>query len=166
MHRLFEELKQQVLQATEGMQDSDFLKHPDGKWNSAEILEHLTLAFSGTVKGCEKCLLENKTITSNPTLKQRLASLVLVECGYFPSGRQAPKHVIPSGSTTVKDPVRGLFSQLQAMDTALTECETRFGSVVSVMNHPILGPFNIRQWRKFHLVHTKHHMKQINTLRS
>jgi len=165
MNRLFNELRQHVLQATEGMTELDFQKHMEGKWSSTEILEHLTLAFARTVNGCKKCLQENKTLADIPTLKQRLNSFVLVECGYFPSGRSAPKHVIPSGSTKGKDPVQELFTQLQAMDVALAECEVRFGTAVPVMNHPILGPFNIRQWRKFHLVHTKHHMKQIKALR-
>ena len=165
MHRLFEELRQNVLRATEGMTEPDFRKHVEGKWNSAEILEHLTLAFSGTVKGCEKCVHEDKMLAGVPTLKQKLGAFVLVDCGYFPPGRSAPKHVVPSGSTSGKDPVQELCIQLQAMDVALAGCEARFGTVVPVMNHPILGPFSIRQWRKFHLVHTKHHMKQIKALR-
>ena len=165
MHKLFEELRQQVLFATDGMAGPEFHRHPEGKWSSAEILEHLTLAFSGTVKGCDRCIKENKALASNPSWKQRLGTFVLIECGYFPSGRSAPKQVIPSGGNKV-NPVQELFDQLQAMDAALAECESRFGSKDYVLTHPILGPLTIRQWRKFHLVHTKHHMKQIKVLRS
>jgi len=35
-----------------------------------------------------------------------------------------------------------------------------------VMEHPFLGPFSIAQWRKFHLRHGMHHLKQIQRLRS
>lgn len=28
--------------------------------------------------------------------------------------------------------------------------------------HPFFGPFNTNQWRKFLLLHTKHHLKQFN----
>jgi hypothetical protein len=33
------------------------------------------------------------------------------------------------------------------------------------LDHPILGPFSIAQWRKFHLVHGLHHVKQIQRLK-
>jgi hypothetical protein len=35
---------------------------------------------------------------------------------------------------------------------------------VRVLDHPLLGPFSIWQWRKFHLVHGLHHGKQIRNL--
>jgi hypothetical protein len=33
------------------------------------------------------------------------------------------------------------------------------------LDHPILGPLTGGQWRKFHLVHGLHHVKQIRRLR-
>jgi hypothetical protein len=30
----------------------------------------------------------------------------------------------------------------------------------------VLGPFSIEQWRKFHLVHGRHHVKQIRQRRA
>jgi hypothetical protein len=51
------------------------------------------------------------------------------------------------------------------MDRILTECEAKFGKHAKVLDHPILGPFSIAQWRKFHLVHGLHHVKQIRRLR-
>jgi hypothetical protein len=30
----------------------------------------------------------------------------------------------------------------------------------------ILGPLTIRQWRKFHLIHGRHHIKQIRAIRA
>jgi hypothetical protein len=30
----------------------------------------------------------------------------------------------------------------------------------------VLGPLTIPQWRRFHLVHTQHHMKQVARLRA
>jgi hypothetical protein len=29
------------------------------------------------------------------------------------------------------------------------------------MDHPFLGPLTASQWRKFHLVHGRHHARQI-----
>jgi hypothetical protein len=52
------------------------------------------------------------------------------------------------------------------MDQALAQCEERFGKKVKIADHPVLGPIPIAGWRKFHLLHTRHHMKQIDTLTS
>jgi len=30
-----------------------------------------------------------------------------------------------------------------------------------ILDHPILGPLNIEQWRKFHAMHGHHHCRQI-----
>jgi hypothetical protein len=52
------------------------------------------------------------------------------------------------------------------MDGIMARCESEFGSHRKVLDHPILGPFSIAQWRKFHLVHGRHHVKQLQYLRA
>jgi hypothetical protein len=47
------------------------------------------------------------------------------------------------------------------MDDALAKCEKQFGNGKKIADHPVLGPIPISGWRKFHLLHTRHHMKQI-----
>jgi hypothetical protein len=51
------------------------------------------------------------------------------------------------------------------MDGLITQCETRFGRSTRILDHPVLGPLTARQWRKFHLAHAQHHVKQILRLR-
>jgi hypothetical protein len=50
------------------------------------------------------------------------------------------------------------------MDAIVAQCEARFGCG-KVLDHPILGPLTAAQWRKFHLIHGRHHVKQIDRLR-
>jgi len=47
----------------------------------------------------------------------------------------------------------------------LAECERRFGKRSKLANHFILGPLTAQEWRRFHWVHTRHHMKQIARLK-
>jgi hypothetical protein len=47
------------------------------------------------------------------------------------------------------------------MDAIIAQCEARFGRRVQVLDHPILGPLTAPQWRKLHLVHGRHHQKQV-----
>jgi hypothetical protein len=51
------------------------------------------------------------------------------------------------------------------MDDCIGRCEEKFGAHRKLLDHPILGPLTAAQWRKFHLVHGLHHVKQIWRLR-
>ena len=51
-----ERLHEAIASATRGMTTEDLRRHPEGKWSAAEVLEHLYLTYTGTVKGFERCL--------------------------------------------------------------------------------------------------------------
>ena len=57
--------------------------------------------------------------------------------------------------------MRQFNDALVAMDATLTDAEKRFGSVAKILDHPILGPLERRGWRRVHLVHARHHLKEI-----
>jgi hypothetical protein len=50
---------------------------------------------------------------------------------------------------------------IAAMDQLITQCEARLGPQTKVLDHPVLGPLTAQQWRKFHWVHGRHHVKNI-----
>jgi hypothetical protein len=50
------------------------------------------------------------------------------------------------------------------MDKTLDEAESLFGKRRAT-THPILGPLSIAEWRRFHLSHGHHHVKQIWAIR-
>jgi len=62
--------------------------------------------------------------------------------------------------------VQSIGPELMAMDAAITRCEERFGASPRLMDHPVLGPLTAQQWRKFHWVHGRHHVKQLWALRN
>jgi len=159
-----ERLTESIASATRGMSGEDLTRHAEGKWSAAEILEHLYLTYTGTVKGFQRCMDAGKPLGSAPTLKQRMKTGYVVEAGRFPSGRKAPKHTQPRGISLEKI-MADIVLQIGAMDEAITKCEERYGKRTKLLDHPILGPFTARQWRKFHWVHGRHHVKQILRLR-
>ena len=55
--------------------------------------------------------------------------------------------------------------RIAAMDEVIAQCEQRYGSRIKILDHPVLGPLTARQWRKFHLAHGRHHVKQIRERR-
>jgi hypothetical protein len=150
--------------AVAGMADEQMTWAVEGKWSSARILEHLSLAYLVTVKASRMVLRQANPDVRDPTWKERLKVIIGVKIGYLPSGAKAPRMVFPKGISP-QEAKSSIHSNLVEMDEMLQRCEEKFGDTIGFMVHGFLGPLTIRQWRKFHLVHTRHHMKQIHGLR-
>jgi hypothetical protein len=154
----------EIDRATGEMSDEQLGWRCDGKWSSGDILEHLALAFAGTIAGMRKRLDSGRPTGRTPTAKERLRSFILTRLGYFPTGRGAPAGTVPQG-VPPRTAFNSIRQNLVAMDKAIADCEARFGSKIKFANHPVLGPLNATQWRRFHYVHTRHHMRQVRALR-
>src|SRR5277367_5035311 len=92
-----EQLRQELAKVTEGMGKERLRWHPEGKWCTAEILEHLYLTYKGTTKGLEHCLGVGKPEARNPTLRERVGAIAVCSFGYLPEGRQSPERARPKG---------------------------------------------------------------------
>ncbi len=164
MDSYLERLQQAIASATRGMTSDELTRHAEGKWCTAEILEHLYLTYAGTQKAFERCLKAGKPLAGVPTFKQRVAVAAGNGLGYFPRGRKSPDPVCPRGMPAEKV-LADIGPRIAAMDELITQCEQRYGSRIRVLDHPVLGPLTARQWRKFHLAHGRHHVKQIRQRR-
>ena len=150
--------------AVQGMSGDQMSWHPLGKWCAAEILEHLYLTYTGTIKGFERLLQSGRPTATPASVKDRWRTLVVVGLGYLPPGRKAPKVTEPRGLPA--EQVRNEWlKKIEEMDAAIAQCEARFCNRIALLDHPILGPLTGKQWRKFHLVHGMHHRKQLLRLR-
>jgi hypothetical protein len=146
------------------MTHEQLLWHPAGKWCSAEILEHLYLSYTGTIKGFGKVAQAGRSLATTASIKQRYQTLFVLTFNYLPTGRTAPASTQPKGLPL--EEVRNMVStRIEEMDAAIEQCAERFGRSNKLLDHPILGPFTASQWRKFHLIHGLHHQKQILRLR-
>jgi hypothetical protein len=153
-------LRQELEDATRDASDNDLLRSAEGKWNSAQILEHLFLTYKGTNQGMARCLEKNVPLATRATLFHRAATFLTVNLGYMVKGRKAPEKVVPRGLPP-GNIRREIGPELQRMSAGLDECERRFGPSTKLMDHLILGPLTAGQWRKFHWVHGQHHARQI-----
>jgi hypothetical protein len=165
MDSYLQRLQDSIASATRGLDAAALRRHPDGKWSAAQVLEHLYLTYAGSVKGFERCLQQGRPLARTVTLKERVAIWLVTGLGYFPEGRNAPERTIPRGMAA-EEVVKALLEKLASMDELITQCETRFGRSTRILDHPVLGPLTARQWRKFHLAHAQHHVKQIWNLRT
>jgi hypothetical protein len=158
-----ERLQRELSSVLEGLSAEQLNWRPVDKWCAAEILEHLYLTYTGTMKGFTRVLESGQPKVTAANWKQRAGLLLVLGFGHFPSGRESPPMARPRGLPPEK--VRGEITvKIAEMDAMLTTCETKFGASTKVLDHIILGPLTVVQWRKFHLVHGRHHIKQIQSL--
>lgn len=159
-----ERLQREIELAVAGLSPEQLGWHDQGKWCAAEILEHLYLTYTGTTKGFGRVLAAEKPLASKISWKNRAQAVIVVELGYLPEGRKSPPTAVPRGIPGEKVKAE-IVSAIGAMDEIMGRCAAKFGARARVLDHPFLGPFTVNQWRKFHLVHGRHHVRQIRRLR-
>lgn len=158
------ELQSVLASAIQGMSIEDLGRHPVGKWSSAEILDHLNLTYLGTIKNFERCLASGRSQPSPDRSSHRWRRIAILNLGFFPSGRTTPQWVRPRG-TPAAQLTKEIFENIRRMDHLIHESGVRWGHGEPVASHPILGALTAQEWRKFHLVHGKHHVRQILRLK-
>jgi uncharacterized protein DUF1569 len=163
MDSRLEELKADLESAVEGLSSEQLGWHLPGKWCAAEVLEHLYLTYTGTITGFERVMTKGKPLASRISVANRALTFVVLGLGHMPR-RNAPAMVVPKGLPAER--VRNeIGAKMAAMDAIIAQCETRFGPQVKLLDHPILGPLSAAQFRKLHVVHGRHHLKQLLRLR-
>lgn len=139
-----------------------------GKWSIQQIIEHLLLTYSSTEAAINARLTKHAPTRAQSTLRQRVFQYAVTRCGYFPTGREAPPMVTPQPTThplSGENLTHASAEHLTRVDLLLTKAETLFGPSSQFASHAVLGPLNVDQWRIFHLVHGRHHLKQIAAIR-
>ena len=139
----------------------DLSRSPSDKWSPLQILEHLVLTYTATTRGLLRTMESGRPEPVQRTFSHRLRGFYVLGLGKFPGGIEAPKHTVPRAGLG-DEPLRRFNDALGAMDASLTDAERRFGQRTRVLPHPMLGPLTTRQWRRFHNVHGRHHLKQIS----
>jgi Protein of unknown function (DUF1569) len=156
-------LQQQIESAHAGMTPKQLSWHLLGKWSAADVLEHLYLTYTGTIKGFGRVLAAGKPLVTASSWTHRGRQLVVLGFRHMPTGRPSPAAARPRGLPLEKVQVE-IGPTIVKMDEIITDCERRLGRG-KLLDHPILGPLSPRQWRLFHLVHGLHHVRQIAELK-
>jgi hypothetical protein len=141
-------------------------RHPDAdsaRWSAQQVIEHLMSSRRLTAASVEERL-GKRMLQTRATLGQRVGQIAVCECGYFPRGRKSPAAVMPKedGAVAISGNalVQQVSEQLTDMSSVLDRMEVQAGGA-DVLTHPVLGPLSVRRWRRFHLVHARHHLQQI-----
>lgn len=140
--------------------------HPE-KWSIQQIVEHLLLSYGASAGVVRERLLKRKPTKAIPTVQQRLGQWMLIGLGYFPAGRKSPASVTPSVPLVLQsgEELAGKVNRaLEEFDGLTREGERVLGTGRAA-SHLVLGPLSMAQWRRFHLVHARHHLQQVGRIR-
>lgn len=171
MNPVLDRLQKEMAEALRGLDEEQTQWRPrmrPAAWTIQQIVEHLMLTYSATNGVMETRMAKGTPTKARPSVAQRVRQFAVARLGYFPGGRLAPAAVMPVATVSALsgETLRGAFiEQVERMDGALDEAERALGRRRSV-SHIVLGPMSVWQWRRFHLVHGRHHVKQIVRIRA
>lgn len=164
MHPHLERCLAIVLDSTKDGGAECAVRREPNKWSVVEVVEHLTRAYSGTAKGFERCLEKGAPLATSRSFKQTIQQFALINLGYFPEGRLAPKHILPTGEMDLNAALNAVRRDLARLDDVAVKTRQALGAG-KMLDHPILGALTVDQWLKFHVVHSQHHARQIASRR-
>jgi hypothetical protein len=143
-------------------------KHRPDAWCIQQIVEHLLLTYSATSAILSERQAKGTPTRKPATLMQRCMQFTVTTVGYFPRGRQAPDFVQPPQSSAPRsgrELADTVAETIAALFTLIARCEEALGRRRSV-THGVMGPMSMEQWRRFQLVHARHHIRQIMAIRA
>jgi hypothetical protein len=137
-------------------------------WSTQELTEHLVLTCRGSSRVVQKRLDRGEPTGDRSTPTQWLLQMVMLSFGQMPRGVPAQTFARPGqlhwqsmGGTELVELLRRDIDQ---MDSLLDLSRQRFG-LQRIASHYILGPLRPDQWRRFHVIHMRHHLDQLRRIR-
>lgn len=168
MNATLQSLEKKLAEAVGGLDSARMQARLPRKWSIQQVVEHLILSYSATEAVLTSRISKGRPTQARRSLAQHCGQIYVIRLGYFPRGVSAPDEVTPSDDSP---PLPGeqlasiAAEHLVRMDALLDRTSDLFGDRERSVSHVILGPLSPPQWRKFHLVHGLHHIKQIQATR-
>jgi len=171
MDPILQQLQNEIADSLDGLDSFHTQLTPSAsreKWSIQQIVQHLCLTYAFTEPAFDARLAKGTPTRARPTLQQRIGQYFLTTLGILPGGRKAPNQVTPPMVTSPvdgSDLTRQSAEHLARIDKLFNQAEALFGPGRCI-SHMILGPLSIHQWRRFHLIHGRHHIKRIRAIRA
>jgi hypothetical protein len=171
MNNDLQQLQQELessLRGLDSVQTQLRLPSRPGGWSIQQIVEHLLLTYEATEAALHARMVKGTPTRAQANLVQRVQQYAVMRLGYFPTGRKAPPQVTPCSSSPAlsgEELICAAAARLASLDALCVESEKLFGSTMRCANHTVLGPLRMDHWRRFQLVHGRHHIKRIFAIR-
>ena len=172
LYRSLEALREEIVLSVYKLTVSQTQLRPRRRpsaWSIQQVLQHLMLTYDLAAAAFEERLAKGRPSLRPVSLKERSVQRIVLNWGFFPSGRKAPAPTEPERISLPALPGGELAletaAHLAAFDLLAAKAEAAFGDVRAI-NHMVLGPMSVPQWRRFQVVHGRHHLKQIVRIRA
>src|SRR2546425_4145269 len=93
---VFADVPQLVLGPLAGRPDADWHRSPPGKWSPAQIVQHLAIGIDGTARTFDSRRAHAPMRRRPRTVREWLASLVILRGGWYPTGFPSPAPLPPA----------------------------------------------------------------------
>ena len=137
-------------------------------WSVHQIVEHLVLSMDGTRSMLQERLAKGRPGRNlNRSRAEWALQLMILSLGHMPKGVGATRETTPKDELPaigVRELTERLETAIEALDATFDECRHRFG-MERVGRHFLLGPLRVDQWRRYHVLHLSHHLRQISDVR-
>jgi len=149
-----------VLGPLAGRPEASWQQAPPGKWTPSQIVEHLALALEMSATTFASRRAKEPMARRGTTLREKIGKVFAFGLGRFPPGLKAPERTTPPPRVdghAAEAHFRAALAAWQAVERDLLPARRRDLFV----KHPRLGDLTLEEWGRFHLVHTRHHARQI-----
>lgn len=171
MHPVFESAFREVAGEIGRFDATSASVHPWGRphcWSVHQITEHLVLSMDQT-----RTLLEERLAKGRPGRNLGRArtewalQLMILSLGHMPRGVGATQETTPRPnlpSVGTRELTERLETAIELLDGTFDRSRQQFG-MERVGRHFLLGPLRIDQWRRYHVLHLRHHLRQMREVR-
>ncbi len=135
-------------------------------WTIAEIIEHLAIAESSSVKLFDRLLQKAEAEGRTRAEGDPFAPVSIAEQAAPFRGQkfQSPDPLRPTGRVALADSLASLGDSLERIRALRPRLE-RADCAEQRFPHPAFGPLNLYQWLLFTAAHEERHLAQINALK-
>jgi hypothetical protein len=149
-----------VLGPLAGRPEVSWQQAPPGKWTPAQIVEHLALALELSATTFAARRAKEPMTRRGTTLREKVGKVFTFGLGRFPPGLKAPDRTTPPPQVDGRAAEAHFRSALAAWEAVERDLLPGRRHDLFV-KHPRLGDLTLEEWGRFHLVHARHHARQI-----
>ncbi len=154
------ELRTLVLGPLQNRRDLEWERGPAGKWTPAQIVEHLALGLTLSAATFQTRGNHAPMSRRPRTPAEHVARFFIFGLHWFPPGRKAPERTTPAPEISRAAAQAHFVEGIEAwdqVDRALLPARR----ADLFVKHPRMGDLTIEEWMHFHLLHARHHARQI-----
>lgn len=133
-----------------------------GRWCAQQIMEHLILSYEMTSASLSRQLKAGRVPKNRRSILEFVLRVQTIGIGYIPRGVPTiralrPVRFKPESGAAI---ARRFMAAAEAMDELLVASRKKFG-IQACGEHPLFGVMRVDEWRRYHAIHARHHLKQL-----